>query len=158
MFEAVEEKKEANSNRLWIGVALFAALAVGGTLFYMMSGGAAKSPASTATPAAATAKADADPVHDLKIFRATMDKDRMGTTAVWSLIIENRSKVYSYSEIKYEASYIGANNRPLLINTGTISATIEPGDQKTSELRDALYPAGTSWYKFRITGATPTAR
>ena len=157
MFEAVEEKKEAHSNRLWIGIALFAVLAVGGVLLYTMSGGTAKSTA-PAAPAAATAKAEADPVRDLKIFKATMDKDRMGTTAVWSLVIENRSKVYSYSDIKYEASYIGADNRPLLVNQGTIAASIEPGDQKTSELRDALYPAGTSWYKFRITGATPTAR
>jgi hypothetical protein len=155
MFETVEEKKETSSNRMWIGIALVAVLGAGGALLYTKSGGTAKSPAPAAAPATAAAKSDADPMRDLKVFRATMDKDHMGTTAVWSVVIENRSRVYTYSDIHYETSYIGADNKPLVVNQGTLAASIEPGDQKSAELRDTLYPTGTAWYKFRITGATP---
>jgi hypothetical protein len=103
-------------------------------------------------------KGEADPVHDLKIQRTTMSKDRTGTMAVWLVTIENKSAVYSYSNIKYETSYIGADNNAVLINQGTIPATIGPGEQKNSQINDALYPAGTAWYKLRITGATASAQ
>ena len=33
------------------------------------------------------------------------------------------------------------------------NASIEPGGQRNPEINDALYPAGTAWYKIRITGA-----
>jgi hypothetical protein len=157
MFEAVQEKKEASSSRLHIGIAVVLAAAIAGAAVYMLSRGNSKSPQSAATsaaPAAATAQAAADWVHDLKIFKATMDKDTTGTTAVWTVVIENRSSAYTYSNIQYETAYIGADNHPLLLNTGTISASLDPGDSKTSQFRDALYPVRTSWYKFRITGAS----
>lgn len=122
----------------------------------MMSRSAAKGPASAAAPVAA--KGNADPVHDLKVVRATMDKDRLGTTAIWLVEIQNKSTQFAYSDIKYETTYIGADNQAVLVNQGTISANIGPGDQKKSQITDALYPAGTAWYKFRITGATPAAQ
>jgi len=87
-----------------------------------------------------------------------MNKDRTGTMAVWLVTIENKSTVYSYSAIKYETTYVGADNNAILINKGTIAATLAPGEQKNSEISDALYPAGTAWYKLRITGATPAAQ
>lgn len=154
MFEAVEEKKEESTSRLWIGVAVVAALVAGGIWFYTTSSRTAEAPVPAAASKAAAAKAAADPVHDLKVQRATMDKDRMGTTAVWLITIENRSTTYTYSDIKYETTYIGAGEKALLINQGTIAASIDPGEQNKSELRDALYPAGTLGYRFRITGAT----
>jgi len=107
---------------------------------------------------AAPVKGDADPVRDLKIQRATMNKDRTGTMAVWLVTIENKSTVYSYSNIQYETTYVGGDNNAILINKGTIAATLAPGEQKNSEINDALYPAGTAWYKVRITGATPSAQ
>jgi hypothetical protein len=144
-----------------IGIAVILAAAVAGVAVYMLSSGNSKSPQSAATPAAsaaATAPASADWVHDLKIFKATMDKDSTGTTAVWSVVIENRSSAYTYSNIQYETAYIGADNHPLLLNTGTLAGTIDPSDQKTFPFRDALYPVRTSWYKFRITGASAKAQ
>jgi hypothetical protein len=97
-------------------------------------------------------------MHDLKILRAVMGKDPTGTTAVWSVELENRSNAYTYSNIQYQTTYIGANEVTLLVNQGTIAISIAPGDSKTSQIRDALYPAGTAVYNFRITGAQSTVQ
>ena len=153
MFEETEEKKATSGNKVGMGVALVAAIVVGGILFYTMSKGPANAPAPAATSAAEAAKTPADPLHDLIVQRATMDKDPLGTTALWVLAIENRSKVYTYSEIQYETTYLGANSKPILVNKGTIAASVDPGEQYKSELRDALFPAGTVLYQFKITGA-----
>jgi uncharacterized protein YpmB len=156
MFEAVQDKKEASTSRLWISIVVIVVLVVVGAVMYTMSKSTAKGPASGAAAVAAPTNADA--VKDLKIVRATMGKDRDGMTAVWSVTLEDRSDTYTYSGIRYEASYIGADNNAVLVNQGTISMTIGPGEQRSSEIRDALYPAATAWYKFRITGATPAVR
>ena len=156
MFETPEEIKEKGSNGLWIGIAVAVAVVAVGAYFFIRSRGVAIKQASAAS-APAVVKGNADPVHDLKIQRATMNKDRNGTIAVWLVTIENKSSVYSYSKIAYETTYVGADNTAILINKGTIPATIGPGEQKNSEINDALYPAGTAWYRVRITGATPAA-
>lgn len=161
MFETPQEIKPSASKGLWIGIAVVAILgivAVGAYFLIVSKGGArAQSPAEAAA-ATAAAKVPADPVRDLKVARATMNKDRNGTTAVWLVTIENKSDTYSYSNIKYETSYVGVDNNAILINQGTIATTIGPGEQKNSQINDALYPAGTAWYKLRITGATSTAQ
>lgn len=158
MFETPQEIKPAASKELWIAIALVVVVgAVGGYLFVKSRINAnTQAPPSASTTAAG--KSDADPVRDLKIQRATMNKDRTGTMAVWLVTIENKSAVYSYSNIKYETTYVGADNTAVLINKGTIADTLAPGEQKKSEINDALYPAGTAWYKLRITGATPAAQ
>ena len=158
MFETPEEIKEKSSRRFWIGIAVVVAAVAIGAYFFIKSRGNANAQASAAASAPTTLKGNADPVHDLKIQRATMNKDRTGTMAVWLVTIENKSPVYSYSKIAYETTYVGADNNAILINKGTILATIGPGEQKNSEISDALYPAGTAWYKVRITGATPAAQ
>lgn len=137
---------------MWTGVGVVAlAIGIGGYMFV------SKGKSTKLVPVAATQATQptgpADPVRDLKVQRATMGKDRTGTTAVWMVNIENRSASYTYSNIEYETTYVGANNTAILINKGTIKASIEPGGQKNSEIDDALYPAGTAWYKIRITGA-----
>jgi hypothetical protein len=158
MFEDSQEPKpSAASKGLWVAFAVVViAIAIGGYLFI------SKAKANKPTPVAAAASVQptgpADPVRDLKIQRATMDKDRTGTTAVWLVSIENRSPSYTYSDIQYETTYVGANNNAILINKGTIKTSIEPGGQKSSQINDALYPAGTAWYKIRITGATASAQ
>jgi len=157
MFETPEEIKEKGSKGLWIGIAVAVAVVAVGAYFFVRSRGIPIKQASAAS-APAVAKGNADPVHDLKIQRATMNKDRNGTMAVWLVAIENKSSVYSYSKIAYETTYVGADNNAILINKGTIPATIGPGEQKNSEINDALYPAGTAWYRVRITGATPAAQ
>jgi hypothetical protein len=158
MFEPQQSTEPASSKGLWISVSIIVVLAVAGALFYMTSRSSEKGPATVAGPVAATPKGNADPVHDLKILRATMDKDRTGTTAIWLVAIQNKSTAYTYSDIQYETSYFGADNKPLLVNQGKIPISIGPGEQKNPELRDALYPTGTAWFKFRITGATSAAQ
>src|SRR6266571_7692768 len=153
MFETPEEVKQKEPKGFWIGIIVVVIIVMTGTLFYSKYRGAVQR-----ATAAAQVKGPADPVHDLKVLRATMNKDRTGTTAVWLVTIENKSPVYSYGKIQYETSYVGADNNAILINKGTIPATIGPGEQKNSEINDALYPAGTAWYRLKITGATPAAQ
>ena len=154
MFEPPKEQQQDSSKSLWIGVAVVVAVLAGGALFYMSQHGG-KAPAATA-PVAATGPAD--PVRDLKIQRATMDKDPTGTVAVWLVSIENRSSSYAYSNIQYETTYIGADSKPILVNQGTIPMTIGPGEELNREVRDARYPNGTAWFKFKITGAKATVQ
>ncbi len=156
MFETPQEIKQPDTKGLWIGIIVAVVVIAGGGLFYMMSRGGSKQPAPAAASAPAPIK-DADPIRDLKVQRATMDKDRTGTTALWLVSIENKSQSYSYSNIKYETTYVGADSKALAVNQGTIATTIGPGEEKNSQFSDALYPAGTAWYKFKITGATPAA-
>jgi hypothetical protein len=157
MFEDSQETKtSAVPKSLWVGFAVvIVAIAVGGYLFISKAKAGKLTPVAAAAPTQPTGPAD--PVRDLKVLRATMDRDRTGTTAVWLVNIENRSNSYTYSNIQYETTYVGANNNAILINKGTIPVSIEPGGQKNSEINDALYPAGTAWYKIRVTGATPSA-
>lgn len=156
MFEAAQEKKTPDSSRLWIGIFVVVALAGLGILYYFMSKGSAKTPLPASTAASAPASASADPVKDLKIQRATMQKDALGATAVWLVTIENRSTAYTYSEIKYETDYMSADNKALAINQGMAQVSLGPGAQRNVEIRDAAYPSGTAWYKFKITAAKAT--
>lgn len=152
MFEGSQEEKSTATMGMWTGLGLVAlAIAIGGYVFVSKAKSAKLGPAVAAQAAQPTGPAD--PLRDLKVQRATMGKDRTGTTAVWMVNIENKSASYTYSNIEYETTYVGANNTAILINKGTINASIEPGGQKNSEIADAMYPAGTAWYKIRITGA-----
>jgi hypothetical protein len=158
MFEAGQEQKRSSSNRMLVAIfVVVAAIAVGGLLYTMSKNGG--KPAAPVTAAAAPATAGkADPTHDLKVLSARMEKDRTGTTAVWLIDINNKSKAYTYSSIQYETTYVGPDNAALLVNKGTIPFNLAPGEEQNAQIRDVLYPAGTSWYKFRITGATPTVQ
>jgi hypothetical protein len=156
MFEAAQEQKQSKSNRMVVTIFfVVAAVAVGGVLYTMSrSGSRPTAPVTAAT--AAPGKADA--VHDLKILSARMEKDRSGTTAVWLVDINNKSKAYTYSSIQYETTYVGPDNAALLVNKGTIPFNLAPGEEQNAQIRDVLYPAGTAWYKFRIIGATSTVQ
>jgi Na+-translocating ferredoxin:NAD+ oxidoreductase RnfG subunit len=160
MFEDSEEVEKSTAPKgMWVGLAVVAVILIAGAYFFFRSKGVLGKQASAQSSAAMQAQIkDADAVRDLKVQRATMNKDRTGTTAVWLVSIENKSASYTYSNIQYETTYVGANNDAILINKGTIPATIQPGEQKSSEINDALYPAGTAWYKIRITGATASVQ
>ena len=151
MFELPQEKSQEKGTRKWI--IAFVVIAIGGVgaLLYTMSRGGAQLRAPVA--AAAAPAGPADPVRDLKVFTARMEKDSTGTTAVWLIDVKNRSNAYTYSSIQYETTYIGPDNRVLTVNKGTMPISLEPGEEKNSEVRDVLYPSGTNWYKFKITGA-----
>src|SRR5438874_13565476 len=97
---------------LWIAFAVVVlAIALGGYLF--ISKAKANKPSLAVAAASAQPVGNADAVHDLKVQRATMNKDRTGTTAVWLVSIENRSASYSYSNIQYETTYVDANNNSI---------------------------------------------
>lgn len=152
MFEVPHEIEETKSSKVWIGIFVVVAAVVLAVGYYALNKGAAKQKAAAAAAAQAAA-AKADPVKDLKIQRATMQKDSMGTTAVWLVTLENQSETLIYSDITYQTDYIGADNSLILENKGTIQATIGPRAVNSSEIRDTAYPAGTAWFKFKVTGA-----
>jgi len=154
MFEVPVDKQENKLQHERIGASVLVLALIVGGLSYFLSKRSAQKPASTP----AVAAAPADPVHDLKIIRATMNKDPLGTTAVWLVTLENKSSAYTYTGIRYETSYIGPDNKTLLVNQGTITGTYAPGEQRNSEIRDALYPNGTSWYRFKVLDAKSSLR
>ena len=159
MFEAAQEQKQTGSNRMLVGIFVaVAAIAVGGVLYTMSKGGSKPAAPITAAAAAPSAAGKADAVHDLKILSARMEKDRAGTTAVWLVDVSNKSNAYTYSSIQYETTYVGPDNAALLVNKGTVPFNLGPGEERNAQIRDVLYPAGTSWYKFRIVGATPAVQ
>ena len=156
MFETPQEVKPSASKGLWIGIVVLAVVAAVG-VYFLTQRSAPNKQASAAAGATAQPNGDADPVRDLKIQRATMNKDRNGSMAVWSVSIENKSSGYGYSNIKYETTYVGVDDKVLMVNQGTIASSIGPGEQKSVQANDPLYPAGTARYRMKITGATPTA-
>ncbi|HXY26386.1 MAG TPA: hypothetical protein VEI73_17165 [Candidatus Acidoferrum sp.] len=157
MFETPQEIKPSASKGLWVGIAV-AVIVVGmGAYFFVASRGSKQAPAAAST--AAQPKEDADAVRDLKVQRSTMDKSQNGTATVWLVTIENKSQTYTYSDIQYETTYVGADDHALLINKGTIASTsLAPGEQKNSQINDVLYPAGTARYRFRVTGASSSVQ
>jgi hypothetical protein len=156
MFETPQEVKPAASRGLRMGIVAIAVVGAVG-VYVLTQRSTTNKQASRAASATAQVKGDADPVRDLKIQRATMSKDRNGTMAVWAVTLLNKSTGYSYSNIKYETTYIGADDKVLMANQGTIASSIGPGEQKSVQANDPLYPAGTARYRMKITGATPLA-
>jgi hypothetical protein len=153
MFEEVTEDKVTSGSKTGLIVALFAAIIIGGGIYYYtITNRPAQGPAKAQVPAA-EAITPPDPAKDLRVLSATMTKDKLGTATMWNVTIENKSRVYTYSAIEYQTLYFGADNKPLLINSGKIAASIDPGEQNKSEIREALFPSGTSVYQFRITNA-----
>jgi hypothetical protein len=158
MFEAAQGQKQSSTSKMAVGIFVVVAAVAIGAVLYTMSKNSTPSSAPQTAAAAAPAAGKADPEHDLKILSARMEKDRTGTTAVWLVDIDNKSKAYTYSVIQYETTYVGANNAALVVNKGTIPFKLAPGEERNAEIRDVLYPEGTAWYKFRIIGATPSAQ
>jgi len=117
MFEAAQEQKQAGSNKMVVGVfVVIAAVAVGGVLYTMSKNSGKPSAPKTAAAGAPVPAGKADAEHDLKILSSRMEKDRLGTTAVWLVDINNKSKTYTYSSIQYETTYVGPNNAALVVN------------------------------------------
>jgi len=154
MFEVPVDKQESKLKYERIGISILVLLVIAGTVFYFLPKQSAKQPAAVA----AAPTAPADPVHDLKIVRVTMNKDPMGTTAVWLVTLQNKSAAYTYSNIRYETNYIGPDDKSILVNQGSIADSFGPGDTHNSQIRDTLYPNGTAWYKFKIVDAKASAR
>lgn len=150
MFEGPKEDKELGLHKAWIGAFVVIAAIIVLVGFRALQKGPAKENAQSSS---ATEAANADPVRDLKIERATMQKDNLGTTAVWLVTFVNKSNKFTYSNITYQTQYIGRDNNLIFENKGTIPISIGPNGENSSEVRDAAYPTGVAWYKFKVTGA-----
>jgi hypothetical protein len=149
MFEAPKEDKELGLHKAWIAafvVIVAIVLLVG---YKVLNKGSAKQSAPTAAQLT-----DADAVKDLRVESVVMQKDSMGTTAVWLVRLVNNSDKFTYTDIAYQTDYMGGNNNLILQNRGTIAMTIAPNGENSAEVRDAAYPTGVAWYKFKVTGAT----
>jgi hypothetical protein len=150
MFEAQTKEKSGGSGLL-IGICIVVVLAVVGTLAYLNKGSAKGSEGSAS--AAPGQQVKGDPVKDLHIVSAKMEKDYTGNLAVWSVDIRNQSQVYTYSNIGYQTNYFGGDNSALVQNKGNISLSLAPGDEQSTQFRDVLYPDNTAWYRFTVVGA-----
>jgi hypothetical protein len=158
MFEETQEEDKQSSTRgIIIAITVVVVLAIVGTLIYLDSKGALKSSSSTAaTTSAPTVVANADPAKDLHVLGAKMDKDSTGLVAVWLVDVKNSSSTLTYSHIKYETTYGGADNNVIGQNQGEMKASIGPGEEQNVEFRDAQNPTGTAWFRVKITGGTAT--
>jgi hypothetical protein len=154
MFEVPVDKQESKLKYERIGISVLVLLLIAGAAFYFIP----KQSVKQSAPVAVAPTGPADPVHDLKVVRVTMNKDPLGTTAVWLVTLQNKSAAYTYSNIKYETSYIGPNDKPIVVNQGSMADSFGPGDEHNSQIRDTLYPNGTAWYKFKIVDAKSAVR
>lgn len=154
MFETPETKGEQSATGMWVGILVVVALIVGGVLFYMgRKDGAKNATPAAAASAAAPAQTSADAAKDLRIVSRKMDKDYSGA-AMWTVELRNLSRVYSYSNIQYETTYVSADSTLLATNHGSIpSLTLDPGESQSGQFREAL-PSGTALYTVKITAAT----
>jgi len=155
MFEAQTKERSGGSGVL-IAVCVIVVLAVVGTLAYLNKGSSKGSEASASAASPMPSELKGEPVKDLHIVSATMEKDYTGTTAVWSVDVKNTSSVYTYSNIGYQTNYFAGDNSVLVQNKGKMSLSLAPGDEQSTQFRDVLYPENTAWYRFTVVGADTT--
>jgi len=161
MFEELEaeerEKQASRKKRIWISAYIIAAVVVVLALVYAISRARAKTPVRVQSPAPAAKTAPPDPLHDLKVVHAAMGKDVSGVRVMWSVQLRNKSTVYTYTDIEYEASFIGIDGRILGVNRDTIKDSIGPGEEKRlRQFIDGFYDARASTFQFVLTGAKVT--
>lgn len=148
MFEAQQEKESGHFG-MWIGIAVILVIAAG-LGYYVM---APKNSAKTASLASTSVITINEP-KDLRVVSVKMDKDITGNVAVWSVDLRNMSHTYTYKDINYQTTYLGADNSVIAQNTGKISISLDPGDEQTTQFRDLLYPSGTAVFKFNVTSVS----
>jgi hypothetical protein len=157
MFEQELDLEPSSKKGIWIGAAIVIILVAAAVYYIRANGAASKATPAQAAPAI-TANQKADPVHDLQVVSAQMQKDSSGTIAQWVVDIHNVSPVYSYSAISYQTTYADASNRILSQNTGVIPIHIGPNGEQTAQFSDVQYPPGTSWYRFQVVNAKGAAQ
>jgi len=162
MFEELEqeerEEKEERKKLLRMTAYILSALVVVGGIVYLVSRGHAK-PTSPVQSITAARQTTPDPVKDLKVVRAIMGKDSTGIRVMWSVELQNKSAVYTYSDIQYEARFIGPDGRVMAVNRDNIKSSFAPGEQKTiPTFLDGIYNKNASTYQFVLVGATSTTQ
>jgi hypothetical protein len=160
MFENLEEEereqREERKKLLRMTAYIVSALVVVGVIVYIASRGHSKTSAPVQAVAAARQTAP-DPVNDLKIIKATMGKDPTGIRVMWSVQLRNKSAVFTYSDIQYEARFIGPDGSTIAASRDTINTSLEPGEEKKfPPFLGGIYNANASTYQFVIIGATAT--
>jgi len=158
MFEELEKEekgeKEERNKLLLMMAYIVGGLIIVGVLAYFLTRGSSKTAPPVQSVAAARQTA-ADPVKDLKIVRAVMGKDPTGIRVMWSVQLRNKSAVYTYSDIQYEARFLGPDGGTRSASRDTIKTSIAPGEEKKfPPFLDGVYDANASTYQFVIVGAT----
>ena len=149
MFEVPEDKQETKKIRLLIGASAVVVLLILVGVYFAIQ------PEDTQVSAASAVACTPDPVKDLRIVNAKMDKDQSGMWAVWTVQIANKSAGCTYAKVEYETTYVRNDDTVILTNKATLEGTFAPGDEKRfPEIRDALFPADAAFYRFKVTGAT----
>ena len=151
MFEAQQEKEGSGNFGMWIGVAAILVVAAG-LGYYVM--GPKNSAKTTSASLASTITVTVNEPKDLRVVSVKMDKDVTGNVAVWSVDLRNMSHTATYKDIKYQTTYLGADNNVIAQNTGVINISLDPGDEQTTEFRDLLYPSGTALFRFNVTSVS----
>ncbi|HXW62702.1 MAG TPA: hypothetical protein VEJ45_08890 [Candidatus Acidoferrales bacterium] len=154
MFEAQQQKETSGNLGMWIGVAVIIVVVAALAYYVMGPKGSSKNNSATSASGSSASVANADAPKDLRVVNVKMDKDVTGNIAVWSVDLRNMSHTYTYKNIAYQTTYLGADNSVLAQNTGTINLSLDPGEEQTTQFRDLLYPSGTAVFKFLVTGAS----
>jgi len=162
MFEELQEEQrqeKAEAKKItWITIIIVCVLVVVGAVVYLTSKPQSKAPQPVQT-VAATPQTAPDPVKDLKIVRAIMGKDPPGVRVMWSVQLQNKSTVYTYSDIQYEARFIGPDGKTRTANRDVIKDSIGPGEEKKiPQFIDGIYDANSSTYQFVLLGAKSTTQ
>lgn len=156
--EEEREDKEERRKLLEITAAIVSILVVAGVIVYLTSRVRSKIAPSVLQPVAAGRPAP-DPLHDLTIVRARMGKDVSGIRVKWSVKLQNKSSLYTYSDIQYEARFIGPDGRTRSANRDTIKDSVGPGEQKNiPEFVDGIYDSNASTYQFVLLSAKSTTQ
>ena len=151
MFEAQQDKEGSGHFGMWIGIAVILMIAAG--LGYYVMGPKNNAKTSSASLASTTTTTMESP-KDLRVVSVKMDKDVTGNVAVWSVDLRNMSHTYTYKDINYQTTYLGADNGVIAQNTGKISMSLDPGEELTTQFRDLLYPSGTALFRFNVTSVS----
>jgi len=162
MFEELEEeergKKEETKKLLRLTAIIVGALVIVGAVVYVTTRVRSKA-APPVHPAVAARQSSPDPIHDLRIVHALMGKDPSGIRVRWAVELQNKSAVYTYSDIEYEARFTGPDGKVRAATRDTIKDSIAPGEQKEiPEFIDGIYDSNASTYEFVLVSAKSAAQ
>ncbi len=160
MFETAQQEPSSSAGKT-VGAAVAVVLVVIVVVYFVyLRQEPAATPAGpagqTAAGAAAGEAGTPDPMRDLAILKFNLGRDQTQTMAMWDIQLANRSRSHGYKDIQYATNYYNNDGALLYHNEGTLSESLEPGDQRTiSQINDGLYPVGTTRFTIEIKDAQP---